>query len=156
RLLATTPDTSAMTDTSTLGITYDSADHNVDMNAFAFQHVSDALAAQTLSGNVTAQLLLRELTANDNLKLTIKAYVVNNDGSSVVGTLLAITRDADEINASTATNQTFASTALSSYSCASGDRLVVEVGVGGTPSGGGGTQTHNPLIGLGCNAASGD
>src|SRR5262245_42046664 len=96
RLLATTPDTSAMTDTSTLGITYDSADHNVDMNAFAFQHVSDALAAQTLSGNVTAQLLLRELTANDNLKLTIKAYVVNNDGSSVVGTLLAITRDADE------------------------------------------------------------
>src|SRR5262245_48259040 len=68
--LLTTPDSSALGATG--GSAFDSADHSVSMNALAGQWVSDPLAAQTFSGNVTAQIQIREFTANDNLFLTVK------------------------------------------------------------------------------------
>src|SRR5262245_2020735 len=144
-------------DSSTLvsqTITPDSADHIADQNALWRQYVSDPLGAQTISGNVVAQLQCFEANAGNNLKLAIKIYLCSSTGT-VGATLLAITRDADEI-ATALTNQTFASIALTSQTASESDRLVVEVGLGGLPTATSGVQGHNGTIRFGGTASSGD
>src|SRR5262245_34321316 len=135
-------------------ITPDSADHIADQNALWRQYVSDPLGAQTISGNVVAQLQCFEANAGNNLKLAIKIYLCSSTGT-VGATLLAITRDADEI-ATALTNQTFASVALTSQTASANDRLVVEVGLGGLPTAAGGVQGHNGTLRFGGSASSGD
>lgn len=152
RKLLQSADSSTLTTTA---YTPDAADHLVNGDAHHRQYVSDPLEAQTLSGNVTAQMQCLEAHANNNLSLTIKILVCSNDGSSTVATLLAITRDGSEVNTSLR-NITFNSVALSSYACSAGERLVIEIGLGGTPTAAGGTQGHNGSIRWGCDASSGD
>lgn len=145
-------DDSTLTD---VAITFDAADHLVNGDAHFRQYVSEPLPAQSLAGNIKAQLQCLEAHANNNLFLTLKVYVVSADGSSVTGTLLAITRDAVEV-ATSLTNRQFGSTALSSVSLAANDRLVVEVGLGGTPTATGGVQGHNGTVRFGGSASGGD
>lgn len=152
RRLLLTPDGSALTTTN---YAPDGADDLTDKDAHHRQYVSDPLRAQTISGNVKAQFQCLEDNNANNLFLTLKIYVVSNDGSSVTGTLLAITRDATEA-ASSLTNRAFGSTAMSSVSAADNDRLVIEVGLGGSCTASGGVQGHNGSIRFGCSAAGGD
>lgn len=151
--LLETPDSSALSIVSYLP---DAADHHVDGDAFNGAFVSDALAAQTITGNVKAQLQTREPNAGNNVFLTLKVLVIAGDGSSVLSTLLAITRDDVETSAVALTNRQFGSTAMGSYACAAGDRVCIEVGLGGTPSAASGVNGHNGGIQFGCSASSGD
>lgn len=97
------------------------------------QYVSDPLAAQTISGTVTAVLMVREWATDDNVdSLVCCIKVVSNDGSTVLATLLALGTyhtPAEFINSASCRNQLFLNAqAISSYDCAEGDRLVVELG----------------------------
>ena len=154
RKLLTAPDSSTLTTTA---YAPDAVDHIADEDALYRQYVSDALEAQTLTGNVKAQLQCLEAHINNNLFLTMKILVISNDGTTVRDTLLAITRDTTtEIQVSPARNKNFPSTSLGSYACAAGDRLCVEIGVGGLPVAVAGTQGHNASLRFGCDASSGD
>ena len=147
-------------DSSTLTTVDYSPDTSDDLNNFDSlhrQYVSDPLTAQTFSGNVTAQFQCLETANNDNLFLTLKILVCNNSGTTTQATLLAITRATSKECGTSIENRTFPSTALSGFTCIAGDRLVVEVGLGGNiTSGTGGTIGHNGSIRWGCNASAGD
>lgn len=152
--LVITPDDTAL---ATVAYTPDAADDLTNKDALHRQYVSEPLKAQTLSGNVKAQFQCLETLANDNLFLTLKILVCSNDGTTTQATLLAITRDTTTELAVSLTNRNFPSTALSSYACADGDRLVIEIGLGGNiTSGAGGTVGHNGSIRWGCVASGGD
>ena len=153
RYLLRGPDTSALTSTA---YTPDAADHLIDQDACHRQYVSEALVAQTVSGNIKAQIQCLEANAGNNLFLTLKVLVCTNSGGSTVGTLLAITRDTTTEIGTSLTNRNFPSTALTSTAVSTGDRLVIEIGVGGLPVAAGGTQGHNATLRFGCNASSGD
>ena len=152
RLLATA-DSSTLTTTA---YTPDAADHLVNGDAHHRQYVSDALTAQNVSGTVKGQFQCLEANAANNLFLTLKVYIVSNDGTTEKETLLAITRDTTNELATSLTNRNFPSTAITAADLEAGDRIVVEVGLGGTPTAAGGTQGHNGSIRWGCNASGGD
>lgn len=142
---------------ATVAYTPDAADDLTDRDALHRQYVSPPLAPQVLGGTVTAQLQCLETFANDNLFLALKVLVCSLDGSTVRATLLALTRATSLELSNSLMNRTFPSTALAGYTCAKGDRLVVEVGLGGNISSGtGGTIGHNGSIRWGCVASSGD
>ncbi len=152
KLVLGSPDDSTLADQA---ITFDAADHLVNGDACWRQYVSEPLPAQSLAGNVKAQFQCSETNAGNNLFVTLKLYVVDAAGSSVTGTLLAITRDATEAGTSLA-NRAFGSTALTNVNLAVNDRLVVEVGLAGTPTAAGGVQGHNGTLRWGGVASSGD
>lgn len=153
RALLVTPDGSTLTTTA---YTPDGADHIADQDALHRQYVSDPLGPQTLSGNVTGQFQCLEANAGNNLFLTVKILLINTTGVTTRGTVLAITRATSNEVATSLTNRTFPSTAVTSTVVTPGDRLVVEVGLGGSPTASGGTQGHNGSIRWGCNASGGD
>ena len=154
RWLLREPDGSALTTTA---YTPDAADDLTNRDSMHRQYVSDPLGLQALSGNVKAQLQVLEAHANNELRIAIKILVCSYDGTSTRATLLALTRGTNEAN-TTLRNLTFQSVALSSYTVVNpGDRLVVEVGLGGNvTTASGGVQGHNGSIRFGCSASSGD
>jgi len=152
RKLLTTPDASTLT---SVAYTPDASDHTPDEDAHHRQYVSDQLAAQTISAQtISAQFQALEADVNNNLFLTIKVFVCSSDGGTIKETLLAITRDDTELPAVLA-NRSFSATSTAA-TVESDDRIVVEVGLGGDPGGGGGVQGHNGQIRWGCDASSGD
>jgi len=155
RQLLLAPDGSTLTTTS---YAPDGADDLTNRDSCHRQYVSDPLGLQVLSGNVTGQFQCLEDHANNNLFLTIKILVCSYSGGSTRATLLAITR-ATSLELGTAlANRTFPSTALSSYTVVDpGDRLVIEVGLGGNiTTAASQVQGHNGSIRWGCNASGGD
>lgn len=155
RSLLLSPDGSTLTTTA---YTPDGADDLTNRDSMHRQYVSDPLGLQAISGNFTGQLQCLEAHANNNLFLAVKILVCSFDGTSTRATLLALTR-ATSLELGTAlTNRTFPSTALSSYTIVNpGDRLVVEIGLGGNiTTSAGGVQGHNGSIRWGCSAGGGD
>lgn len=154
-MLLGSPDDSAL---ATLAYTPDAADDLTNKDACLRQYVSGPLGLQALSGNITGQFQCSEAHANNNLFITLKVLVCSQDGSTTRATLLAITRATSLETTTTLTNRSFPSTALSSYTVVNpGDRLVVEVGLGGNiTTATGGVQGHNGSIRFGCSAAGGD
>jgi hypothetical protein len=152
RKAITVADSSTLTSTA---YSPDAADDLTDKDAHHRQYVTDALAAQSVSGNLTGQFQCFESNAGNNLKLTVKLYVVSNDGSTAKETLLAITRATTELGTALA-NRTFQSVAITGATLEEGDRLVFEVGLGGLCTSAGGVQGHNGTIRWGCNASGGD
>lgn len=108
-----------------------------DKDAHHRQYVSDPLAAQTIAAQtISAQFQVSEIDAANNLYLTIKVFVVSNDGNTIKETLLAITRDdteASQGDPGTLENRSFSVTS-SAATIEEGDRIVVEVGLGGLPT----------------------
>lgn len=151
-MLFDTPDTSALT---TIAYTPDSADHLVNASAHHSQWISEIIPAQTFSGTVKAQIQFLEADTRNNLFFAMKIYVVSTDGSTVLATLMALTRDTTTEFATSLTNRNFPSTSISGTTSADG-RLVIELGWGGTPTGAGGVQGHNGSMRFGCSATSGD
>ncbi len=153
RALLNAPNSDAL---ATTAYTPDGADDLTNKDANHRQYVGERLAAQTLSGNVTAQIQCLEANAANNLFLTMKILVCSEDGVTTRATLMAITRATSKELGTTIENRTFPSTALTNYTCIDGDRLVIEVGLGGSCSAAGGTQGHNGSIRWGCVASGGD
>lgn len=141
---------------TTTAFTPDSADDLTNKDSMHRQCVSAPLAAQTISGNVTAQFQALEANAGNNLFLTMVFKVISNDGTIERATLLAITRAPGAEFTTSLRNTTFDSVALTNYTCIAGDRILIEVGQGGTCTAAGGTQGHNGSLRIGCSASSGD
>lgn len=131
------------------------ADFTVTFNIVAWpfalclvRAVSGPLAAQTISGTVKMQLECLESSTGANFEDGLELYVVSNDGSSVVGTLLAqgTYGPGTEMNTSRR-NKTFANgDALSSLAVSDGDRIVAAFGAR-TSGGIAGTRTMTGRMG---------
>lgn len=124
--------------------------------ALLYRLVSKPLAAQTISGTVSAVVMASVNSSDGTLRCRI--YVTEGDSTSAVrGTLLTLGEGPEETITTTLTGRPIDSTALSSVNAQGGDRLVIEVGAeqagtsitmsrGGTGSDqtSGGTNTANP------------
>lgn len=138
--------------------TYDAVDHTgvgADQDALLLRLVSRRLKAMSMSGSetVTGQFITREGTNSDNLVFSVKIYTINAAGT-LVTTPLALTRNGTEFS-NALTNHTFSfTTAAGPFSISDGDRLVIEIGCGGQPASGTGTNGHNQRLVIGDNSAS--
>lgn len=107
---------------------------------------------QTITGAqaLKAQCRVIETTSSNNMFLTVGIRVMN--GTTVQKTVLAVTRDNSEASNTTLQNRQFtANSAATNYTTVAGDRLVIEVGMAGTPAAGNG---HSCSMRLGSNGAS--
>ena len=87
----------------------------------------------------------------------VQLLVCSYDGTTTRATLRAITRATSLELGTTIANRTFPSSALTGYTCIRGDRLVIEVGLGGNvTTATGGVPGHNGSLRFGCSASSGD
>ncbi len=97
------------------------------------QYITEPLANQLIDvQSVVFRIRAAERATSCNMFTTIDIRLVSNDGSVVRGTLVSMRRDGVEA-ATTLTNRnnTGNSTAIV---CHSGDRLVIEIGMGGDPA----------------------
>jgi hypothetical protein len=103
------------------------------------QYVSRPMRAQLLAGNIRGQFRALESAAGANATIQIGIRVVSKDGQTVRATLLAVggttttTTTPPEFTTSLTNRQLLTSgdvtpLPLSSYTCADGDRLVIEIG----------------------------
>jgi hypothetical protein len=139
-----------------LAYTPDGADHLVNADALVcFFQSRETLSAQTISAQtISGQFQCFEANAANNLSLTIKIMIFSKDGVTPKETILAITRDASEVFTSLR-NITY-SQASTAATVETGDRICIEIGLGGTPTAAGGVQGHNGTIRFGESAAGGD
>jgi len=97
-----------------------------------FQGVSDALAAQTISGTVTGVACVREGNTSDNLFTQLAIFVVNSSGTRVATLWGGQSSGGTEANSPSANTRYLtraSSQTLSSYTCSAGDRIVIEIGM---------------------------
>jgi hypothetical protein len=115
------------------------------------QWISGPITAQTLSAQtLKLQIRAAESNAAADLYASISVRVVSNDGNTVRGTILTLVRDSTEF-ASTLTNRGYSATTTQVVASAN-DRIVIEIGQGGDPTGGG---NHNDgTLRIGDTAAS--
>ena len=115
------------------------------------QWVSEPITAQTISvQTIEFQMRCQEGAVQDNQFIAICIRVVSNDGSSVTGTILDVTRDGTEISASSLQNRRLTASTTQVTSNAN-DRIVIEVGCGGDPLG---SADHDVDIRIGDNGGS--
>ena len=104
------------------------------------QYVSLPLLAQTISGTFSCMLMTREYAGTDNVDRAWMAVKVIDSSGTVVATLFALgnatgASTTELVNNATHRTNTYANGAsLSSYSCADGDRILVEIGYGNNTS----------------------
>jgi hypothetical protein len=121
---------SAMATSGLVSVTSGAGNHSL-----CVQFVSPPLAAQTLSGTVSAIMMENEGAANDNINRPYMSIrVVQSDGTTIRGTILALGIQTGAYTTeitTTAATTTFANAAsLSSLAVSEGDRLVIEMGYG--------------------------
>src|SRR3990167_3389347 len=124
--------------TSTAMTTVSFLDNNgADKDILFRQYQSVPIAAQTItSQTVKFQIRGTMTSAGDAMFTSIGIRVVSNNGSTVTGTILSVTRDDTLLPAPTAlTNRQFTAT-TTQVTANEGDRIVVEIGIGGDPAGG--------------------
>jgi hypothetical protein len=125
---------SVASSTAMISVAGDEAVSTSPLDVLVAQFVSEPLAAQTISGTVKGQIRASESNADADYRAQIVIRVVSNDGTTVIGTLLAA--DASALSsefATTLTNRKFplaasSPAALTSTAVSAGDRLVVEIG----------------------------
>ena len=128
---------------------------STDKDCAARQYVCVLAAGQTVTGSQAVQFVARfqETTTSNNMHSVFGIRVIASNGTTVRKTVLAVTREANEMVASptalTNRNNT-ATSAATNYTTVDGDCLVVEIGAGGDPAG---ANPHTYAIGLGDNAA---
>jgi hypothetical protein len=118
--------TAAVTETSTTS----------GIDVLARQFISTALTAQTIDGTVKGQIRVHESIDTADMQAQVVIRVCNNAGTSILATLLAADASglgASEFAITTGTNRKFplasvSPATLTSYACAAGDRLLVEIG----------------------------
>lgn len=110
------------------------------------QYVSDPIVGQVISSQtIKFQIRAKERATTCNLFTAWNIKVVSNDGSITRGTITNMERDATEASETTLTNrqETSTSTAVTAHS---GDRIVIEIGMGGDPAAG---SDHDSDISVG-------
>ncbi len=114
------------------------------------QFISAPLNAQTISGTVTGYARMSIANATGaTCQSRIKITVINRAGT-VVATLLAITAGASNITTTLTSYQIANAAALSSYACANGDRICIEIGIGRSV----GTTARNGTVDFGSSSAT--
>jgi hypothetical protein len=160
RRLLRTPDSSTLT---TVDYSPDGSDHLVNADSHHRQYVSDPLTVQTIPAQtMRLQLQCIENHSANNLFLTWGVFIVSNDGATRKEQLVPaggspstdLKRDGTEV-ATSLTNRGDTATSAAATT-EEGDRLVIEIGLGGTPAAASGVQGHNGDIRWGCNASGGD
>lgn len=114
------------------------------------QFISPPLNAQTISGTITgyARMSIAN-TSGATVQSRVKITVINR-GGTVVATLLAITSGAANLTTTLTSYQILNAAAISSYSCANGDRICIEVGIGRSA----GTTARNGTVSFGSSSAT--
>lgn len=136
RKLANTKGTTAIAIGSTIDVTSGANNHSLDRI-----YVSTTLdGAQTISGTVTGQLMVREFATTDNVnRWYVGIFVVSGDGATLRGTLLSVgtyRADLEHINNATCRNFTLMDgDALTSVNALNGDRIQIEMGPGMSSTG---------------------
>lgn len=136
-------------------ITYspDAVDHLAFARSHICQFVSEPLPPQMIAAQqVKLQIRARELATSDQLFLNWKIHAVSEDGQTVLGTLLAMKADGTEVGG-TLVNRSDTATTVA-FEIAQTFRLVVELGLGGTPTAAGGIDGHNGELSFGEAAAT--
>ncbi len=135
-LIADTPSNTALATTAY----FDNS--NQDQDHLIHQWVSKALdAVEIASQTIKVQMRCQEGAAGDNQFLAVSIRVCSNDGTVIRSTqIITLVRDDTEISDSALENRSWSgsSTAITPTL---GDRLVVELGTGGDPAGGGDHDT---------------
>lgn len=149
------------TDSSTLATSAydpDGGAHEVAGDSHHIQFVSNPMESGiTFTSGNTIKMSIQgtESTANANLFVQLFVSVVSEDGSTVRRTLRAKVADGTEM-ATSLTNRFHSTTQDGAdYTTVTGDRLVVEISVTGTP-GGSGNNNHNASLRWGGSGAGGD
>lgn len=136
---------------TTLAYNPDGADHLVAGTSMIAQFVSAILPPQTVAAQqVCLGLRMLEVASGNNLTPRWKIYGSNVSGSSNLGTICAITSGATELATSITGECQAALTTAVTFN--EPWRLVIEIGVGGTPTTPG---THNASAAFGDPLASG-
>lgn len=125
----------------------------VDRDILMYQGVSLPLdGAQTIDAqSIRVAIRARETLDDNQCFMTWLVKVFSNDGTALRGTIVAIGRDDTELDAITLTSR-YLSASGGSVAALDGDRIVVELGVGGDPIIG--TEGHSSSIRVGDVAAS--
>jgi hypothetical protein len=151
--------TSTVKQSTAMAYTVDTNDGDLaDKDKCCRQWVSEPIAAQTIAAQtVEFQIRCAEENSANNLFLALGLRVVSNDGSTVRGTLLAVTRDGLEMvvdgnldGSSNWVNRRLSAT-TTQVVAQDGDRIVIEAGGGGDPSAG---SAHRHGLRIGDAAAS--
>lgn len=115
-----------------------------------YRGVSQPLEAQTISGTVAGQFRMRMANVSGATTVSRIHITVVNSSGTVVATLLSGTSGANTLTTTLTNRNTPASVAISSYACAAGDRISIEVGIIRTA----GTTARNGDISFGSSAAT--
>jgi hypothetical protein len=149
-------DTSAL---STRAYTPDAADHLVAGTALLGQFVSDPMDASIVFTNGAAIVFAvqcLEANAGNNVAMRLWAGIMSQDGTTLQRELRAVISEGTEL-ATTLTGRHLSTVQSgANYTTVSGDRVVVEFSVTGTPSAAVGIQGHNASLRIGGNGAGGD
>jgi len=150
-----TSDASALTTTAR---DPDAGDHSADGDTEHCQFVSEPLAAQTFTAGDAFDYAIQGFENNANNTLFVRVFIglVSNDGTSALATLRSKANDDVELDVSAIENRYYAGTLSGGYTCAGGERLVIEFSLSGFPGAGGGVQGHNGSLRWGGDGASGD
>lgn len=140
--------TKLSTSMSTVSLAGDT--NKVDQDILYRQYISGSLAAQTIAvQTVKFQIRAQETNAANNLYTVIDIRSWN--GASTFKNIVSMARDDTELSASGLQNRQF-SVSCASIVVAEGERLVIEIGVGGDPAQSG-ADGHNSSIRVGDGAA---
>ena len=142
---------------ATVAYTPDGADHGTAGDSLHRQFVSSALTAGTVfSVGNTLKLAVQGLEAHANNNLNVQLWVgVYSSSHALQQTLRGKVEQATEL-ATSLTNRFLSTTVANAYTTVTGDYLVVEISVEGSPGGGGGVQGHNASLRWGSDGGSGD
>ena len=115
------------------------------------QYVSDPITAVTIT-NPTINFQIRAAggASGNNLFTSLHLRIIQPDGS-LRGNILSVTRDNTEVNLTDLQNRQHSSAPTVTVATQDGDRLVVEIGLGGNPNAG---DSHSGSIRTGDAAAS--
>lgn len=124
---------------------------DTDRDVLFRQYTSDPIAAQTIAAQtVKIQMRCAEVGQFRNMFLAWAVKVMSNDGSIERGVLVALQRDGLEATVTTLTNRSDSATS-SQVVAQQGDRIVIEVGMGGDPTLG---SNHDSSLSIGDDSGS--
>lgn len=112
--------------------------------------VSEPLAAQTISGNIRGQIRMLVASTTGCTAITKLVVTVVDPLGAIRATLFNGSSGSSTIGTTSTNRFTPASTALTSFACNTGDRLVFEVGIVRTA----GTTARNGSISFGYTSAT--
>ena len=127
---------------------------NTNQDVVYKQYIAPLTAGETITGAQALKFQIRaqETANNNNLFTSCGIRVIAADGVTVRKTVIAVTRDGTEMSSTTLLNRQWAETSVAGdYTILQGDFLVIEVGVGGDPSG---PNSHSSSLRFGDNSGS--